>query len=124
MKCKKYLVFGGGVITGIVLSILFAVIVDTLKDNKTWFDTPGDVINEKAFHVFQVVDDKSALVIGQHDFTGAVYLLTNDERKYYYDEEIVVVPEGMKARQVGLFSYRTKLLDIHKTVPIIKFVKE
>ena len=56
-------------------------------------------------------------------FTGAVYLLTNEDGKYYYDEEVVRVPEGKVARQVGIYQYQTTS-DFEKTVPIIQFMSK
>lgn len=129
---KKWLIFGGGVLTGVVLTFLFAFMVFASRsgddDGTTWFEKPGDVIEVKAFEVFQVLDEDAALVRGQsHDdldiFTGAVYLLTNEDGKYYYDDEVVRVPEGKVARQVGIYRYQTKS-EFGKTVPIIQIMRE
>ena len=129
---KKWLVFILGVFTGIVLTILFAVIFSSGvkmngKNNSgvTWFDKPGDVLEVKSFKVFQVLGDNSALVHGKENnynyYGGAVYLLTNDEGKYYYDDEIVDVPKGKIVRQFGIYQYQTRS-EFGKTVPIIRIV--
>ena len=129
---KKWLVFILGVFTGIVLTILFAVILSSgVKMNEknnsgvTWFDKPGDVLEVKSFKVFQVLGDNSALVHGKENnynyYGGAVYLLTNDEGKYYYDDEIVDVPKGKIVRQFGIYQYQTRS-EFGKTVPIIRIV--
>ncbi len=131
---KKWLIFGGGVLTGIVLTIIFTFIFSANRsgndDGTTWFEKPGDVIEVKAFKVFQVLGEGAALANGQtHEhmdlefFTGAVYLLTNEDGKYYYDEEVVRVPEGKVARQVGIYQYQTTS-DFEKTVPIIQFMSK
>ena len=131
---KKWLIFGGGVLTGIVLTFVFAFIFSASRsgsgDDATWFEKPGDVIDVKAFQVFQVLSENAALVNGQtHDdwdleiFTGTVYLLTNEDGKYYYDDEIVKVPKGKVVRQVGIYQYRTKS-DFGKTVPIIQIMNK
>ena len=66
---KKWLFFGGGVLTGIVLTFAFAFIFSTSHsgndDGTTWFEKPGDVIEVKAFKVFQVLGEDAALVNGQ-----------------------------------------------------------
>lgn len=131
---KKWLIFGGGVLTGIVLTFVFAFIFSASRsggsDGTTWFEKPGDVIEVKAFKVFQVLGENAALVNGQtHEdldleiFTGAVYLLMNEDGKYYYDDEVVRVPDGKVARQVGIYQYQTKS-DFGKTVPIIQIMNK
>ena len=133
---KKWLIFGGGVLTGVVLTFVFAIIFSASRsggsNGTTWFEKPGDVIDVKAFQVFQVLGENAALVHGQtHEdenldfeiFTGAVYLLTNEDGKYYYDDEVVRVPEGKVARQVGIYQYQTNS-DFGKTVPIIQIMNK
>ena len=131
---KKWLIFGCGVLTGVVLTFLFAFIFYASRsggdDGTTWFEKPGDVIDVDAFEVFQVLAEDAALVNGKSRdfpsmevFTGAVYLLTNEEGKYYYDDEVVRVPEGKVVRQVGIYRYQTKS-EFGKTVPIIQIMSK
>ncbi|MCH5309254.1 MAG: hypothetical protein J1E58_05270 [Prevotella sp.] len=119
---KKYLIFGGGVVTGIVLTILFAVVVTLRSSNNgvTMFDEPGEAVKEKSFEVFQVIEDNAALARGESVY-GAVYLLINNEGKYYYDNEVIEVPSGKVARQIGRYQYQTKS-EFGKTVPIIEIM--
>lgn len=130
MIMKKWLIFLGGVVTGIVLTILFEFLLyvshSNSNDGTTWFEKPGDVIEMKSFKVFQVLDKDAALVNGvteeESDFySGAVYLLTNKDSKYYYDDEVIKVPEGKVARQIGIYQYQTKT-EFEKTVPIIQIM--
>jgi hypothetical protein len=127
---KKWLIFGGGVVTGVVLSFLIAFLISASSSNSydgtTWFEKPGDVIEVKSFKVFQVLDKDAALVNGatheEYDiYSGAVYLLTNKDGKYYYDDEVINVPEGKVARQIGIYQYQTKS-EFEKTVPIIQIM--
>lgn len=129
---KKWLIFGGGVLTGVVLTFVFAFIFSASRsesnDGTIWFEKPGDVIDVKGFQVFQVIGENAALVNGQareglEIFTGPVYLLTNEDGKYYYDDEIVKVSEGKVARQVGIYQYQTKS-NFGKTVPIIQIMNK
>ena len=129
---KKWLIFGGGVLTGVILTFVFAFIFSASRsgsnDGTTWFEEPGDVIDVEAFEVFQVLAEDAALVHGKtHDdydiYTGAVYLLTNEDGKYYYDDEVVRVPDGKVVRQVGIYQYQTKS-DFGKTVPIIQIMNK
>lgn len=131
---KNWIYFIGGVVVGAILTIAIVAFVGIklVKEqeedkNTTMFETPGDVIDVKSFRVFQVIDKETALAHGEAKdcaglYGGAVYKLTNDEGKYYYDDEIVKVPKGMVARQIGLFQYNATLGQ--KTVPIIKIMNK
>ncbi len=147
---KKILIFASGVITGVVLTVLLLYAVARLQNGAmngvTYFDNPGDTVDGKSFQVFQVLEKGAALVNGQSDvpdlypdmsdsfpdmpdmqssmpnlYLGPIYLITNSDGKYYYDEEIINVPDGKVARQVGIFKYPTKN-EFEKTVPIIEIM--
>lgn len=117
---KKFLVFILGVITGIVLTFLFAIVFNSksASDDTVWFEAPGETIDEQCFEVFQVVDEGFALANGCGRGL-VVYALVVEEGKYYYDEEVVRVPKNKTVRQVGIYKYLTKDSRI-KTVPIVK----
>lgn len=128
---KKWLLFGGGVLTGAVLTFLFFLILGLSQTNNsgvTLFDQPGEVIHENSLKVFQVIDGgNTALTMGKDDYfdiyDGPVYLIVNDEGKYYYDDEIINVPKGKVVRQVGIYKYKTRN-DTEKTVPIVKIMNK
>ena len=134
---KKWLIFLYGTVTGIVLTILLAVVVNslregkeenvdsselvekpTLKDDIKLFDEPGDIIEENSLKVFQVLTDHTALVRNINSYIGTVYLITNKEKKYYYDTQEIDIPKNKVIRQIGIYRYPTQN-DIIKTVPII-----
>lgn len=54
-------------------------------------------------------------------YLGPICLIVNDEGKYYYDDQIIEIPEGKVARQVGIYQYPTRNEDV-KTVPIIEIL--
>lgn len=124
---KKGLIFLGGVVTGVLFTFLFAFMFSSQKETSvkedsglTMFEQPSDVITEKSFKVFQALEQGAALAKGEKgDMT--TFLLVNDEGKYYYDHEIVKVPSGKVARQVGIFKY-TSRGDGDRTVPVVKFM--
>ena len=132
---NKWLVYVGGIITGIVLMFVFLFFVGKSYNNKgiTWFDKLGDTMEIKSFKVFQVIDKDAALVYGSSQidisgssfnmYNGAVYLLVNEDGKYYYDDEIIEVPDGKVAKQVGIYKYSTKN-DFEKTVPIVQIMNK
>ena len=56
---NKWLLFCGGIVTGIVITFLFAFLFSSSSGSNngiTWFEKPGDVIEVKSFKVFQVLD--------------------------------------------------------------------
>jgi hypothetical protein len=128
---KKWMIFGAGVITGILALLLIKAILAYSKTNGgdidneiTWFDEPGEVFDESALKVFYVLAKHDALVEPAYApyLNEKVYLLVNDEEKYYYDNEIVKVPEGYQLRQMGIFRYPTQDEEI-RTVPVVKIIK-
>lgn len=126
---KKWVVYILGVVTGVVLTIgtLFLMSTCSTSNNGvTYFEIPGDCISTNSFRVFQVLDKGVALaneIDGEYDIsTGVIVLLVNDEGKYYYDDQKIEVPIGKCARQVGVYTYPTKM-EIEKTVPIVKIME-
>lgn len=125
---KKWLYIGGGYVVGVVMSFVVFLLIGprTTKESNedlhgaTFFDKCGDVINEKAFQVFQVVENHAALARAEYGgfFLGATYLLYNEDGHYYYDEEIVKRPTDKQFYQVGIYKYKTRDGQ-NKTVPII-----
>jgi hypothetical protein len=76
------------------------------------FNEPGNVIETKAFEVFQVLEKGYALAKGLSNakygwYNGPVYLL-KDNSHYFVDDEIVKAPKGKIFRQVGVYSYTTQ----------------
>jgi len=134
---KKWVVYLLGVLTGMVLMFALAFILNAIHSSEinntefveaeeengaTMFKEPGDIIEDRDFEVFQVIAKNAALVRGKSDdsdlYLGTIYLLMNEEEKYYYDDEKIKVPKEKIVRQMGIYQYPTKN-DIIKTVPII-----
>ena len=114
--------------TGVLLTFLFAFMFSSQKETSvkedsglTMFEQPGDVITEKSFKVFQALEQGAALADGEKGYNTTTFLLVNDEGKYYYDHEIVKVPSGKVARQVGIFKYTSKG-GLDRTVRVVKFM--
>jgi hypothetical protein len=122
------LIFGGGVLTGVIFTFVILFVLAKGKSNEDFklFEKPGEIVNVNSFKVFQVLDDDVALVNGasneEYDiYMGAVYLLINDEGKYYTDDEIIKVPNGKVVRKVGVYHYQTKS-ELDKTVSVIEIM--
>ena len=120
---KKWLIFGGGFLTGIILVLLIGLAINKSNKDITLFKEPGEIVDAKTFKVFQVVNKNAALVFKHDSFDYTVYLLINDEDRLYYDDEIIEVPDGMVARHVGRYQYIAKSESM-KTVPIIQIMNE
>ena len=137
---KNWMIFLCGLITGVVLTIIVAFIINTSQKNSNvvetevqqqeddgvkLFEEPGDIMEGNSFKVFQVIATDGALVKGKSGrsdlYYGMVYLLINREGKSYYDDEIVNVPKGKVVRQMGIYHYPTRD-GFEKTVPIIEIV--
>lgn len=129
---KKWLIFLLGFITGTVFTIAIAIIavVGSSESPKgaTFFEEPGECFSSSRFEVMQAIGDNYALAFEQcynWDFgytnTNLLVLLTNDNGKCYYDQQIVEVPKDKCVRQIGVYKYQTKS-EIWKTVPIVKLM--
>ncbi|MBQ5699669.1 MAG: hypothetical protein IIV74_00005 [Alphaproteobacteria bacterium] len=123
---KKIWVFILGIITGIILTILFAVIVSNSSkggmSGLTMFEQPGDCVGKVSAEVFQVVAPDAALVnevdkkYGVETYTGKTMLITNREGKTYYDDQIIKAPKCF--RQIGIFKYQSRN-GMDNTVPVV-----
>lgn len=125
---KKIWVFILGILTGIILTILFAVIVSNFSNKDTSgltvFDKPGECVGKKSAKVFQVIGVDAALVneveklqySGMEVYSGKTMLITNRQGKTYYDEQIVKAPKCF--RQIGIFKYRSRN-GMDNTVPVV-----
>ena len=121
---KKWVVYLLGVLTGVILTVLVLFVLyqasDPMDHNITWFEQPGDIVKEKGFEVFQVLDDNAALAFGEGDMR-VTYVVYNNDGKFYYDGEVVKIPEGKVARQYGIYRYQNRE-QMEKTVPIVRIV--
>ena len=125
---KKTLVFILGIITGIVLTILFAVIaynsstVTSGNSGLNLFDQPGDcLVSKSSLKIFQTLEQNAALAMIKDDYSSGVYLLVNKENQSYYDDQVVKLPAGKCFKQIGTYQYPTKD-DRLKTVPVVQIM--
>ena len=126
---KKWLVFLLGVIAGILFTFIAAFIINSrsLEHNgMTFFEQPGECLSTNNFEVMQVIGNDCALAyeVEWNSFSKSyrekdlLVLVINDNGEYYYDDQIIKVPQGICMRQVGIYKYSTKM-NIEKTVPIV-----
>ena len=135
---KKIWIYLLGMLSGIIVTIIVLFVLGTIirakndpgitmSNGMSFFETPGEVINETSFKVFQALDDGTALAEGKGDghsvYLGLTALIYNKEGSPYYDEQIITLPKGKCFRQVGIYRYPAKS-GIDKTVPIIMIMDE
>lgn len=126
---KKIWIFLAGVGTGMVLLFVILVVISRVGNSGvTMFEEPGEVIEGDAFEVFQVLPSGDALAyVKEKDYiinkyvyrnTLVVVLLPCDKGKTLYDDQLIEIPEGKCARQIGVYRYMTNN-NGEKTVPVV-----
>ena len=124
---KNFIVFILGLISGGVLTIglIMILAIGANESNKgmTMLEQPGECMSTNSFSVTQVIDENAALARETDLFSDLLVLLVNDEGILYYDNQIINIPEGKCARQVGVYKYTTHS-GIEKTVPIVKIMEQ
>lgn len=121
---KKWIIYVLGVITGIILTFVFAFCVN-LSNNSgiiglEMFEEPGDYMEYSQFEVFQVVESGCALAHAEESFGSIVFIIPNESQQFYDDQKIVLKNDQC-AQHVGTYKYSTKM-EIEKTVPAIRIV--
>ena len=122
---KKYLIFFGGFVAGIIVTFLVLyIIARTNRSNDeftglTMFSETGECIESTGeIKVFQVLAPNMALARTGEYSDGIIVLLINNQGKTYYDEQKITIPDNKCARQVGTYQYTTKD-GMGKTVPAV-----
>lgn len=118
---KKGVVFILGVLTGILLTFIFAVIYshhlesDPENDPRiTYFDTPSEFTGSDKYEVFQVL--RNGALARSDDFV-VVYIIANGQNTFY-DDQIIRATNGYKFIQLGTYRYSSKLGE--RVVPVIE----
>ena len=124
---KKALLFIGGLITGVVLTVLVAVLINAANQPNdgfpglTVFPEKGECIMSKGeLEVMQTLASNAALA-WTGDFLDSdrlLVLLINYDGISYYDDQKIKIPSGKCARQIGTYQY-TSRNEIMKTVPAV-----
>ena len=124
---KKTLLSISGFITGIVATMLVAMLISTANQPNdgfpglTLFSEKGECITTSGeIEVMQVLAPNAALA-----WTGGLFysdrilvLLINYDDKSYYDEQKIKIPSDKCARQIGTYRYTAKN-EMVKTVPAV-----
>ena len=122
---KKGLIFFLGIITGCVLTIIaLFVIADSAESNITIAEHQKEFKYASRFEVFQVLGDGALANCEEQGFlssyfTGPVVYILSDGQNLFYDDQIIDIPTGKKAIQIGTYRYQSKSGE--KVVPVIEF---
>ncbi len=91
----------------------------------TLFDKPGDCVSRKNFEIQNILESGDAIAleisetISGHVFTSNLeVLMLVHEGAPFYDNQIVKVPQGKCARQIGIYKYQQ--YGKIKTIPIVE----
>ena len=122
---KIVCIFIGGVVTGAILVVVVSMLIaggNSTYKGITLFEKEGECISENSFKVFQVLDSGEALANevkqGYLIPTGLTVLFLNEDGLSYYDDQVIKIPSGKCAKQIGIFKYSAKS-GMEKTVPIV-----
>ena len=123
--------FFGGFITGVIVTIIACFLFYVSSQSDTEYLSPevsipgllmspekGKCITEDDLEIFQTIRPNMALAQYGEFLDETLVLLVNYNGKSYYDDEIIKVPRGKCARQIGTYQYQTKL-EFQKTVPVV-----
>ncbi len=121
---KKWLVYVLGIITGIVLTFVFAFCVNLFNNSGIVgleiFEEPREDMDYSQFEVFQVLESGCALANADDSFDMTVFIIP-DEKQQFYDNQKIVLKNDQCAQRVGTYRYSAKM-GIEKTVPAIKII--
>lgn len=122
---KKWLVYVLGIITGIVLTCVFAICVYRFDNSEVsgleLFDEPGEEMDYSQFEVFQVIEYGYALAEADETFQNMVLIIPS-EKQQFYDNQNIVLKNDQYAQRVGTFRYVNKM-GMEKTVPAVIIVE-
>ena len=121
---NKWLVYVLGIITGFVLTLVFAFCVNLSTNSGIvglkLFEKPGDNMEYSQFKVLQVLESGCALAHADDPFGAIVFIIPN-EKQQFYDDQSIVLENDQCAQYVGTYKYDTKM-GMGKTVPAVKIV--
>ncbi len=121
---KGFLWFIAGFIVGVGCIVLLGLGASASDDGRTFFDEPGDcIVSSGSLEVFQASAGAGALVKRKNaSYDDLIMLLHADDNVAFYDDQIIKIPAGKCARQIGVYEY-TNRADMVVTVPIVKIME-
>ena len=126
---KKLLYFLAGVATTFIVLLCIGTLSNQDSSPYQFFEQPGECINDYKIEVFQALEPGYALAwpkkhgyfADETDYTTV--LIYSPEEKPFYDHQVVSIPKGYCARQIGIYKYQSKNRDFN-TVPIVQIMEK
>ncbi len=116
---KKWLVYLLGIITGFILTIVFALCINRYNNNGLeFFEEPGECMDFSKFRVIQVV---SGCALAEADYYSTIVLIIPEENQEFYDDQKIVLENNQCVQHVGTYKYTTKN-GTAKTVPAVRII--
>lgn len=125
MTKKSVFIFIGGLMTGIVLTVivLFAIARAQINRDLILFEQPQETIEAESLIVRQVLQDGSALATAEdfdrYSIWGMTVMIKAKKGTAYYDEQTISIPSGKCLKQIGTYRYTTSR-GMEKTVPVVE----
>ncbi len=131
---KKLWIFILGILSGIVLTFLFSLIINRSRNaGITFFDEPGEIVSVecigrttpvKCFKIFQTLGEEAGLAYGD-EFCARdllVLIYSNGEQSLF-DNQTIVASKGQCFRQIGIYKYKSKDKQ-HRTIPVVMLMED
>lgn len=130
---KKIWVYLLGILSGVVLTFLVALIVNKVRNSDiSFFDEAGEVVTVEcygrtkvvnSFKIFQTLGENAGLAFGEdlcaRDLLVLVY---SEDGQSLFDNQTIVAPKGMCFRQIGIYKYKSKD-EMHRTIPVVMLME-
>ena len=118
---KKIFIFIFGIVIGIILTIAYKSFISP-SNSIILFDTEGECISSTDFQVFRVLENGNALAheIYFYENEPIVALFLAQKNHSYYDNQIIDIPYGKCAKQIGLYKYTAPDNITKRTIPIVE----
>lgn len=133
INMKNWVAYLLGIFTGGVFVLFGAMCagsasssIDDEKKQIVMFDTPGECVSKRHFQVEKVLKSGDAIAREVDEFIGGFASTTELEvlvldkgENHFYDKQILKIPEGKCARQIG--TYRYGYGSLKKVIPVVAF---
>lgn len=121
---KGFLWFIAGFIVGVGCTMLLGLGASAADDGRTFFVEPEEcIVSGGSLEVFQAIGNGTALVKRKNaSYDDLIMLLQAEENVEFYDDQVIKIPAGKCARQVGVYKYKNRM-DMVNTVPIVKIME-
>ena len=141
---KKFLIFIAGGIVGALIAFAVPYFMgeedDDYYQSLVLFEEIGECVSTSNFKILQVTQGGAlALELIDPNFkdlgipsnladllnlpSGLVVFFKDETGAAYYDGQVVKMPKGMCAKQIGVYRYLTAE-ETEKTVPVVEIMKK